>query len=492
MRKLKIIFASSEVTPFAKTGGLADVSASLPAAIASLGHQVRIFMPLYRSVMEGAFKLKPLERSLEVPFRGRLLKDKIFYSEIEQDLMIYFVKHDKFFDRRRLYGISEGGYFDNADRFIFFSRGILHLSKLIGFQPDIIHCNDWQTGLVPVYLKSLYKEDPFFSNTRTVFTIHNLAYQGVFPKEYMAASGLPMELFSTKGLEYCGKMNFMKGGIVFSDIITTVSEKYAQEIQTPEYGYGMDGGLRDRSHDVYGVLNGVNYTDWNPDADCHIAANYNTKDLSGKKKCKKELMKIFKLKGPEEAPIIGMITRLAEQKGCDLLADATDELLKMELFLILLGQGDKKYEKKFSELGKKHRGRLAVKIAFDNVLAHKIEAGSDMFLMPSRYEPCGLNQMYSLKYGTIPVVRATGGLDDTIMEFDPEAGKGNGFKFAEYSSRALIEEIKRALAIYQNKNLWLRLVKNVMKEDFSWKRSALKYEEIYNQVLAKSIDSVTQ
>jgi starch synthase len=485
MKQLKIMLASSEVVPFAKTGGLADVSASLPAAMASLGHQVRIVMPMYRSVMEGAFEIKELEESLEVPFIGRILKIKIFYSEIAPNLLIYFIKRDEFFDRTMLYGTSEGDYLDNPERFIFFSRGTIDLCNLIGFHPDVFHCNDWQTSLVPVYLKSLYKNDSFFRKARTVFTIHNLAYQGVFPKEYMSISALPSELFSIKGLEFYEKMNFMKGGIAFSDVITTVSEKYAQEIQTPEYGYGLDGVLRDRSGDIYGVLNGVDYTEWNPESDPYIDANYSAKDLSGREKCKAELMRIFKLKGSEEFPIIGMTTRLADQKGCDILADAMDELMKMELFLVLLGQGDKKYEKQFAELGKRHKGRIGVKIAFDNVLAHKIEAGSDMFLMPSRYEPCGLNQMYSLKYGTIPIVRATGGLDDTVREFDPDTEKGNGFKFKEYSSKALIEAARKALAIYQNTESWLRLMKNAMKEDFSWKKSALKYEEIYNRALSK-------
>ncbi|MDH5405098.1 MAG: glycogen synthase GlgA [Candidatus Aminicenantes bacterium] len=485
MKPLNIVFASSEVTPFAKTGGLADVSSSLPSAMASQGHQVQIIMPMYRSVIEGNFKLKLMESSLEIPYRGQLLKAKVYHSKIGANLLIYFIRRDEFFDRSGLYRLPEGDYFDNPDRFIFFSRAVLHVTKLIGFQPDIIHCNDWQTSLIPVYLKSLYNDDPFFRFTRTIFTIHNLAYQGVFPKEYMDVSGLPWELFSIKGIEYYGKMNFMKGGIMLADIISTVSERYAQEIRTPEFGYGLDGVLRDRSADIYGVLNGVDYSEWNPETDPHIAANYSAKDLSGKQKCKEALMKILNLKGSQHYPIIGMITRLADQKGCDLLAEAIDELMKLELFLVLLGQGEEKYEKRFLEEGKKHRGRFGVKIAFDGVLAHHIEAGADMFLMPSRYEPCGLNQMYSLKYGTIPIVRATGGLDDTIKEFDPETEKGNGFKFAEYSSKALIEKIKKALVVYQNKELWLKLVKNAMKEDFSWERSALKYQEIYYQALSK-------
>jgi starch synthase len=482
---LKILFTSSEVTPFAKTGGLADVSASLPAALASLGYQVRIVMPLYRSVMDADYNLKPLGKSVEIPFRGQSQKAKVFYSKLGRNLLIYFIKKDEFFDRSMLYGTSEGDYFDNADRFIFFSQAVLHLSRLVGFKPDIIHCNDWQTSLIPVYLESLYRNDPFFHNTRTVLTIHNLAYQGVFPKEYMAVSRLPSELFSIKGLEYYGRMNFLKGGVVFSDIITTVSEKYAQEIQTPEYGYKLDGVLRDRSDDIFGVLNGVDYSEWSPDTDSYIAANYNAKDLSGKRKCKKDLMKIYNLKGPAEVPVIGIISRLAGQKGFDILAKAMNDMMKLDLFLVLLGQGEGRYEKQFFQLGKKYSGRFGVKIAFDNILAHKIEAGSDMFLMPSKYEPCGLNQMYSLKYGTIPVVRATGGLDDTIKEFNPKTGKGNGFKFTEYSSGALLDEVKKALSVFQNKKLWLRLMKNALKEDFSWKKSARRYTEIYNRILTK-------
>ena len=485
MSPMKIMFASSEVTPFAKTGGLADVSSSLPEALASLGHEVKVVMPLYRSVIEGGFKLTPLENSLEVPFKGGSLKARVFYTKKKRNLIIYFIKRDEFFDRSGLYGTPEGDYFDNPERFIFFARGVLHLSEILDFQPDIIHCNDWQTALTPVYLKSLYKDYPFYSKTGTVFTIHNMAYQGVFPPGYMGVSGLPAELFSMKGLEYYGKMNFMKGGILFSDIITTVSEKYAREIQTPEYGYGLDGVLRERKEDVLGVLNGVDYSTWNPKSDHHIAATFDAKNLEGKKKCKEELMKIFELKRQQKTPLIGMISRLANQKGFDILSEGIDELLQLELYLVLLGTGDEKYEKQLAGLGRKHKSRFGVKIAFDNVLAHKIEAGSDMFLMPSRYEPCGLNQMYSLKYGTIPVVRATGGLDDTIIEFALETGKGNGFKFSEYSASAMLEEVKKAIKIYQDEKLWRKLMQNAMKEDFSWKKSAIKYEEIYKRALAR-------
>ena len=486
MENLKILFASSEVTPFAKTGGLADVSGSLPQALETLGHQVVIVMPLYRSVKEGKQNINQVEKSLFVPFRGQNLDTHAYVAKTGKDIPIYFIQREEFFDRSGLYGTSQGDYFDNPERFIFFSRSVLELTQSLGFHPDIVHCHDWQTSLIPVYLKNIYIKNPSFQQAHTVFTIHNLAYQGVFSKEIMPVSGLPSELFSMKGLEYYGKMNFMKGGIVFSDVITTVSQKYAQEIQTPEYGYGLEGVLKDRSADIYGILNGVDYTSWDPKTDPHIASPFDRKNFSGKRKCKEELIEIFKLKGSDEFPIIGMISRLADQKGFDILAEAMDSLMKLGLYLVILGTGDAKYEKQFAALGKKHPSRLGVKIAFDNKLAHKIEAGSDMFLMPSKYEPCGLNQMYSLKYGTIPVVRATGGLDDTIKEFNPESQKGNGFKFKAYSSSDLVKAVKRAIYIYKNKLLWTKLVANAMNEDFSWSKSAQKYEEIYEKALART------
>jgi len=375
MKNLKILFVSSEVSPFAKTGGLADVSGSLPQALEMLGHQVVIVMPLYRSVKEGEHSIKQVEKSLSVPFRGQNLETPAFSAKTGKDIPIYFLQREEFFDRSGLYGTSQGDYFDNPERFIFFSRSVLELCQSLDFQPDIIHCHDWQTSLIPVYLRSLYKKNPSLQRVSSVFTIHNLAYQGVFPKETMSVSGLPLELFSMKGLEYYGKMNFMKGGILFSDAITTVSRKYAQEIQTSEYGYGLEGVLKDRSADIYGILNGVDYTSWNPKTDPHIASKFDRKDFSGKRKCKEELIEIFKLKGSDEFPVIGMISRLADQKGFDILAEALDNLMKLGLYLVILGTGDAKYEKQFTALGKKYPHRLGVKIAFDNVLAHKIEAG---------------------------------------------------------------------------------------------------------------------
>lgn len=486
MNHMKILFTSSEVTPFAKTGGLADVAGSLPLALASTGHEVAVVTPLYRSTKEGKHELKEHEKMLSVPFKGQSLVTRVFLTTMGSGIPVYFVQRDEFFDRSGLYGTADGDYIDNPERFIFFSRSVLELSKHIEYKPDIVHCHDWQTSLVPVYMKTIYRNDPGLKKARSVFTIHNLAYQGSFPKETMSISALPPDLFSIKGLEYYGKMNFMKGGILFSDKITTVSERYAKEIQSPEYGYGLDGVLGDRSADIIGILNGVDYTLWDPKTDPHIAANYDVKDLSGKQRCKDDLVMEFDLKGVDKSPIIGMISRLADQKGFDILAEAVEDLLKLDLCLVILGSGDAKYEKQYAELGKKHPGRLGVRLAFDNPLAHKIEAGSDMFLMPSKYEPCGLNQMYSLKYGTIPIVRATGGLDDTIKEFNPEKGKGNGFKFGAYSSVELIKAVKRARYLYRNKLLWTALVKNAMKEDFSWQKSARKYGEVYSRALGKT------
>ena len=488
MDQLTILFASSEVFPFAKTGGLADVSGSLPAALASLGHKVAIVTPLYRSTKQGEYEIETDEKILSVPFKGQPWEARVFLSGLITGVPVYFIQRDEFFDRSYLYGSPNGDYMDNAERFIFFSRSVIELSRLKGFLPDIVHCHDWQTSLIPVYLKSTYRTDSQLKKARTVFTIHNLAYQGVFPMETMAVSELPAEFFTVKGLEYYGKMSFMKGGIVFSDKITTVSKKYAQEIQTPEYGYGLDGVLKDRVSDVVGILNGVDYASWDPKTDPHIAANYDARDLSGKSRCREELIELFGLQGADKSPVIGMISRLADQKGFDILADAMGELMKMDIRLVILGTGDAKYEKQYAQLGKKNAGRLGVKVDFDNALAHKIEAGSDMFLMPSLYEPCGLNQMYSLRYGTIPVVRATGGLDDTIREFNPETGKGNGFKFAAYSATELIKTVKRARYLYRNNMLWAKIVQNAMKEDFSWGRSARKYEEVYRAALAEPAD----
>ena len=483
MSKLKILFVSSEVTPLAKTGGLADVSAALPQSLIEMGHDVKVVMPLYRSVAQGDYRLEQSDVTFEVPLKGQQSKGNVFSTQLGAQLPVYFVENSAFFDREGLYGTPRGDHPDNAERFIFFSRAALELSRGIGFQPDIVHCNDWQTGLIPVYLKTLYKDDPHFAQARTVFTVHNLAYQGVFPKETMGLSGLPESLFSINGLEFYGRMNFMKGGILFSDVVTTVSRKYSQEIQTQEFGHGLEGVLRNRQTELFGILNGVDYKEWSPESDPHIAAPYGVQNLAGKNECKKDVLQLYELAEGKRTPLIGMISRLAGQKGFDILLEALDDLFRLDVQFVLLGTGDEVYEKEFEKKALKHKTKMSVKIAFDNALAHKIEAGADMFMMPSRYEPCGLNQMYSLKYGTIPIVRATGGLDDTIKDFDVNSLKGNGFKFEDYSAAALVETVRRALKVYQDETLWLQLVKNAMGEDFSWGQSAEKYSQLYSLAL---------
>lgn len=479
---MKVLFVTSEVTPYSKTGGLADVSSGLPSALANLGVQIKVVSPMYRSVGEGGFPLRSLKSQLDIPFRGYTQRERVYLRRIKPELGYYFVKRDEFFDRSGLYGTAGGDYFDNADRFIFFCRAALSLCRLLRFKPDIIHCHDWQTALIPAMLKTARDDSPYWNTTRTVFTIHNLAYQGVFPQEYMAVSGLPPELFTLNGLEFYGQMNFMKAGIVFGDRITTVSRTYAKEILTPEFGYGLDGVLREHKGRLKGILNGVDYQDWDPARDPYIARRFSSGDLSGKADCRRELREIFALSGLPSRPILGIVARLVEQKGVDLVVKAADRILKAGADLVILGSGDDLYQRELSALARRHQGRMAVRIGFDPGLAHKIEAGADIFLMPSRYEPCGLNQMYSLKYGTIPIVRATGGLDDSIQEFDPETLRGNGFKFKPYTAAALISCVRTALAVYKQKPLWSILMKNAMWADFSWKRAAGEYLKLYEML----------
>jgi len=485
---LKVLFVSSEAVPFAKTGGLADVSGALPKALKEIGVDVRLVLPFYRMAREQKFKYQLLSEDLEVTLGNQSLKGNVQgLLDWENDFPVYLIEKEEFYDRSNLYGTPKGDYFDNAERFIFFSKMVFALCEKLNFFPDIIHCNDWQSGLIPCYLKTVFKKEPLFAKTASIFSIHNVAYQGLFTKDAFAVSGLPQELFSIAGVEYWGKISFMKAGIVFADIINTVSETYSQEIQTEEFGYGVDGMLRARKKDLYGVLNGADYEEWNPATDKLIASTYSSKDLASKLKCKQDLLKSFNL--PEEIislPLLGVISRLADQKGFDLLAQIMDKLMKMDLGFVLLGTGDEKYHELFTLIGKKYPKKTGIKIAYDNTLAHKIEAGCDMFLMPSRYEPCGLNQIYSLKYGTIPIVRATGGLDDTIQEFNPASGKGTGFKFKHYDANELLKTIKKALTLYHDRGKWEKLTQNAMEADFSWKISAKKYAELYQKALTKT------
>ncbi|HZR32249.1 MAG TPA: glycogen synthase GlgA [Terriglobales bacterium] len=476
---MHISFAASECVPFSKTGGLADVVGALPPALASLGHRVTVYLPRYRQT-----KLpdaKTVLRSITVPFDDHHRFCSLLDGGVHSGVQFYFIEYPPFFDREALYGTSIGDYRDNAERFALYSRAVLEASKILGV-PDVFHCHDWQAALIPVLLRSVYTEDPAFHDVGTVFTIHNMGYQGLFPPEILPLLMLPWDLFTITKMEFYGNVNFLKGALTSSDFITTVSRKYSQEIQTAEYGFGLEGVLRARSGTVSGILNGVDYNEWSPEKDKLIIAHYSPSDLSGKLACRHDLLSQFGISnGSTSVPVIGIVSRFAAQKGFDLISQIADRLAREEMIVIALGSGDKEYNDLFLRLNKQYPQKFAVKIAYDNTLAHKIEAGSDMFLMPSRYEPCGLNQIYSLKYGTVPVVRATGGLDDTIEPWDARTRKGTGFKFSEYSGEALLATIRNALQAYQDRENWQILMRNGMAKDFSWNASAREYVRVYER-----------
>ncbi|HVO79833.1 MAG TPA: glycogen synthase GlgA [Terriglobales bacterium] len=478
---MHIAFVASECVPFSKTGGLADVVGALPRALAAMGHQVSVYLPRYRQT-----KLndpQTVMRSITVPFDDRYrFCSVVSGGNHASGVRFYFVEYPPYFDRDALYGTSAGDYPDNAERFALFSRAVLEASKILGV-PQVFHCHDWQSALVPVLLRTQYAEDPAFRDVATVFTIHNMGYQGLFSPDTLPLLTLPWDLFTISKMEFFGNVNFLKGALVYSDFITTVSRKYSQEIQTTEFGFGLEGVLRDRAATVTGILNGVDYDEWSPQTDKFSVAKYSREDLSGKALCKQDLLAAFGVTNADlRLPVIGIVSRFAAQKGFDLIAQVMDRLAREEMIVVALGAGDRQYEEMFLRLQKQFPQKIAVKVAYDNVLAHKIEAGSDMFLMPSRYEPCGLNQIYSLKYGTVPIVRATGGLDDTIEPWDARTGKGTGFKFSEYSGEALLLTIKQTLQAYRDQGSWQVLMRNGMAKDFSWNASAKEYVRIYERV----------
>ena len=481
-----VFFISPEVAPFAKTGGLADVAGSLPSALHRLGVEVAVGLPFYRLIKEENLSLREKIPRLEVPLGEEVLACKVLETKTEEGIPVYFFDREDLFDRPHLYGTPEGDYYDNFERFCFFSRAVLLFSKKAGFRFRIAHCHDWQTGLVPTYLRTVYHTDPFFVNTATVFTIHNLGYQGLFPKSKLAISGIPQKEFNPEGIEYWDKISLLKAGISYSAAVTTVSEKYGEEIRTPELGQGMDGFLRKRGGAFHGILNGVDYKAWNPLRDPHIPFNYDSVKVEAKKKNKAALMEELGLRpSVNEQPLLAMISRLSSQKGFDLILEIAEDAVNLNVLLAILGEGDEVYQSALVELSRKHGRNVAVRIGFDDPLAHRIMAGADMLLIPSLYEPCGLTQMYALKYGTVPIVRATGGLDDTIKPFDPAKKSGNGFKFGPYKAEALLGAVEEALTLFRNKEAWKTLIQNGMKEDFSWDRSARKYLEIYQALIRK-------
>jgi starch synthase len=469
--------------PYAKTGGLADVAGALPKALARLGHKVRVVMPHYKlEKIEASGERLPDE--LAVPFNFAERRAAV-YVDRSGEAPVYFIDAPEYFSRAKLYGES-----DDVERFAFFSRAILELAKALGEQLDIIHLNDWMTGLVAAYLKTAYASDPAFTGTKVLFTIHNIAFHGLFSPTDLPRFGLPDWIYRAEGgIEFYNLVSALKAGLVFSDAISTVSPRYAAEIQTPEFGEKFDGLLRARQRDLHGILNGVDYDEWNPATDVYVPARYSINDLSGKQECKRDLLRSFSLPEDLDRPLIGCISRLSDQKGFDLILQIADRLLDRGVAFVLLGSGEEVYERAFQALRESRRSQVGVYLGFSNELAHKIEAGADMFLMPSRFEPCGLNQMYSLKYGTVPIVRAAGGLDDTIENFDRVMLRGNGFKFYEYSSERLLEKIDEALSVYSERDLWRVLMQNGMRADYSWSASARHYVELYQSLVGVGVSA---
>jgi starch synthase len=480
---VKILFAASEATPFAKTGGLADVAGSLPPALAALGHDVRVVIPRYRCVDRELFKLRS-QAAFYVPIGAWKERCEILAGRMDTRVKAYFVEKDRYFDRPGLYGTAQSDYTDNAERFLFFSRAALELCRTLDFSPDIIHCNDWQTGFMPLYLDRLYRSDARFRHTRSVFTVHNLGYQGLFWHWDMGLTGLGWDEFSPEGVEFHGKINFMKAGLVSADVVTTVSKTYSREIQTAENGHGLEGVLAKRAKDLFGVVNGIDYRFWDPSHDRDIPRTFSAARLAGKTFCREELKRILGL-APGDAPLIGMVTRLAAQKGLDIVAEALPAIMASGAQLVVLGTGDDTYQKLLTEASSHYPDRMRILLQYDEKVAKQIYAGCDMFLMPSHYEPCGLSQMIALRYGTVPIVRKTGGLADTVEDYHPRTGHGTGFVFKEYSSDALIRCLERAIVAYTDVEAWHRLMQAGMKQDFSWKQSAEEYESIYRKALKK-------
>ena len=486
---------SSEVVPYAKTGGLADVVGALAVEFAKLGHDVCVILPCYRQVESLGYQMTDYVR-LSVPTGHDLIETRIqeivdLPSRVMEAgrLRVFVVRHDPYFARPGLYQEAGLDYPDNFDRFVFFCRAVMELVVHFGekdqWQVDLLHLHDWQSALCAVYLRTIYQVKAWLSNTRSVLTIHNLGYQGLFPAERFPLTGLSPQLFTPAALEFYGAVNLLKGGIVFADLLTTVSPTYSHEIQTAEYGCGLDGVIRARSHVLHGIVNGIDVESWDPATDAHVPALYSSSDMSGKARCKNVLQQELGLR-QQKVPLLGVIARLTSQKGIDLLIEVIPELMELNVQIAILGTGDTHYEEQVRELAEIYRGRVALRNEFDEGLAHRIEAGADLFIMPSRYEPCGLSQLYSLRYGTVPVVRKTGGLADTVVNYTPRTLKESrvtGFSFADTSATSLLTCLLLALSVYRKKSDWQRIVKAGMEQDLSWARSAEIYVQLFEDVL---------
>lgn len=481
-QKLRVAYVSAELYPFAKSGESADVACALPKYLSSQGMEVSVFIPKYRNAEVESFPMECVMPELQVPLGDQKMKASVYKGELGK-YEVFFIDNPRYYWRDSVYGTGSGDYLDNDERFAFFSRAVLEFLCRRRMAVDIIHCNNWPTALIPVLLKTRYIHKRLFKETATVFTLHNVAYQGSFPPESLALTQLSWDYFTPERLSFNGKFNFLKSGLVFADILNTVSSSYRREIQTRKHGCGLEEIIRRRRDALFSIRNGVDYETWNPETDPYIAANYSARDLTGKRKCKLDLIREFGLSVSARTPLLGIVSYMSAQKGFDLLLDALEELMKMRLALVILGRGEEKYHYFLSEAQKKYPRKMAVKFEASPALTHKVAAGADIFLIPSLYEPCGLNQLYSFRYGTVPLVRATGGLGETVKPFDPETSKGNGFVFKEYSARGLLQAIKDALDCYNQPETWERLMRAGLKENFSWVTAARKYIKLYQKAL---------
>jgi starch synthase len=484
---MHVLMVTPEANPFARSGGLAEGIYALAWSLVRLGHQVSVVLPLYRQVRESGRPLDFTGQTLSIPISWKTLPAEIYTSRINPLLNFYFIAQDALFNREGLYGTEYGVFEDNAERFIFFSRAVVEMVEALELEADICHCHEWQTGLVPVYLRTLYHDRPRLQKLAVVYTVHNVGYQGLFSSFDMPLTGLGWELLSPKGLEFYGKINLMKGGLVFADLLSTVSGQYREEILTPEYGFGLEGLFQERAGELYGILEGVDYVRWDPARDDFLAAPFGPDNLEGKKTCRAALLSRFGINLPGDRPLIGLTTRFFERKGIDLLENSLDDLMRLGAGFVLQGTGEERHQYLLQEISQRHAGQMGLSVGFTEELAHQVIAGADIFLMPSRYEPCGLDQLCCLRYGTVPVVRATGGLEETIQEYDPVSGRGNGFKFTGYTPAELLGAVQRSMTLYQDQAAWQALMRKNMALDFSWDTVAPKYEDLYQRAQAKRL-----
>ena len=489
---MKILLATSEAVPFAKTGGLADVCGALPVELARCGHAPAVIMPAYRQIYQSGLPIESTGIHFEVPIGSKTVSGSFLRSRLpESDVPVYFVENDAYYNRPDLYQADGKDYRDNCERFVFFSRAVLEAVRLLDLKPDVIHANDWQTGLIPAYLKIEYRGVPDYERISTLLTIHNMAYQGLFWHWDMLLTGLDWKFFNWHQMEFFGNLNLLKTGLVFADRLNTVSPRYAEEIQSDPLGCGLEGVLQSRREVLSGIVNGADYREWNPAADQHLPARFSAGDLAGKAACKAALQAELGLPVSPRTPLVALVGRLVDQKGLDLVASVLKDWVQtqQDVQWAFLGTGEVVYQELLAGLARRAPQIVAARLEFSNALAHRIEAGADIFLMPTRFEPCGLNQLYSLKYGTVPLVRATGGLADTITDTNDEslaAGTATGFSFREYSALALAETLRRALAAYAKPELWQRIVAKGMRQDWSWASSARQYIDLYERMRTKS------